>query len=35
VLLSQLAEFLMAGQELVSRSQHPADLQTGIYALTV
>src|ERR1700741_950009 len=29
VLLSQSAEFLVIGQELVSRSQHPADLQPG------
>jgi hypothetical protein len=28
VLLSQPAEFIVTGQELVSRSQHPADLQT-------
>src|SRR4029077_5433912 len=29
VLLSQSAEFLMIGQKLVFRSQHPADLQPG------
>src|SRR5271169_1711992 len=29
MLLSQSAEFLVIGQELVSRSQHPADLQPG------
>src|ERR1700691_3807013 len=29
MLLSQLAEFVVAGQESVLRSQHPADLQTG------
>jgi len=34
VLLSQLAEFLVACQELVFRSQHPADLQPG-YGLKV
>jgi hypothetical protein len=34
VLLSQLAEFLVARQELVFRSQHPADLQPG-YGLKV
>src|SRR5271155_606117 len=32
VLLSQLAEFVMAGQESVFRSQHPADLQPGFMA---
>ena len=32
VLLSQPAEFVVAGQESVFGSQHPADLQTGIQA---
>jgi hypothetical protein len=35
VLRSQLAEFVVAGEELVSRSEHPADLLTGIFALTL
>jgi hypothetical protein len=30
VLIGQSAELIVIGQELVSRSQHSADLQTGI-----
>jgi hypothetical protein len=33
VLVGQPAEFIMTSQELVSRSQHPADLQTSVYGL--